>query len=119
MSDLTVANTIKFQINTLDPMAFFAWGTKDLVGYPASDTDLGALGFSVRNCPNIKGVGHVKITLNFDDTYTVKVYKLKNYTKKLREAVLNGEEVDLETIIDQGSYVYADQLVKLIDGIVG
>lgn len=119
MSNIVVANTIKYQINTLDPKAFWAWGTTDLVGYPETDKDLGALGFRVRNVPNIKGIASVKITLEFNDTYTVKVYKIKSFTKSLREKVLAGEEVDFETVIKLIPDVYAAELVSVIDGILG
>lgn len=119
MSNIEIANTIKYQINTIDPRAFWAWGTSDLVGYPASDEDLGALGFRVRNVPNIKGVANVKITLEGNDTYTIKVYKLKNFTKTLRAKVLAGEEVNLETVIEEVSDVYAEDLVRFIDKILG
>jgi len=118
---MSVGKIISRQINTIDPMAFFAWGSSDLVAFPENENDLGALRWKVRNCRTFKGTAFVKVTLDFDDTYNVKLYKHRNYTKALRAKVLEGtfKETDLERVIDVRSDVYVDQLVQTIDDMLG
>jgi hypothetical protein len=102
-------------------MAFFAWGSTDLIGFPATETDSGALRFKVRNCATFRGTAYIKVTLEGDDTYTVKLYKHRNYTKSLRRKVLEGtfEQSDLERIINEVKGVYAEDLVNVIDDLCG
>ena len=116
---IETANTIKKQINGTDRWAFGAWGTTDMYGIPASDENLGALVFKVSNNPKTKGRANVEITLEYNDLYTVRVYKLKNYTKAMKAKVLAGEEVNLEKEVERVEGVYFDQLVDVIDGILG
>lgn len=119
MSDITVAKTISYQINTLDPRAFFAWGAHDLLGIPESSENLGSLEFKARNIPNFRGRVFVNISLKGNDTYTIEVFKRKNFTKKLREKILNGEDVELKKELALVKDIHADQLVSIIDGILG
>jgi len=118
---MSVGKIISKQINTIDPMAFFTWGSSDLVAFPENENDRGALRWKVRNCRTFKGTAFVKVTLDFSDTYSVKLYKHKNYTKALRAKVLEGtfNEADLERVIDERSDVYVDQLVQAIDDMLG
>ena len=118
---MNVAEIIAFQIKTIDPLAFFSWGTTDLTEFSPTEEHLGALRFKVRNFVTFKGSAFVRVTLNFDDTYTVKLYKHRNYTKTLRTKVLedNYSPKDLERIITELSGIYADQLVPTIDTILG
>lgn len=118
---ISVANIIAKQINTMDPMAFFAWGSSDLQGYSETKVDMGALRWKVRNCRTFKGTAFVKVTLDFDDTYSVKLYKHRNYTKALRAKVMDDtfKESDLEKVITQHKGIYVDQLIETIDNMLG
>jgi hypothetical protein len=119
----TTAKTIIQQINGLDPMAFSAWGTSALTSFSCSEDDLGSLRFTVRNCSNFKGTAFIKVTLDFNDTYTVRLYKHRNHTKALKAKMLADEFVYTEdefiNVLAQESGVYFDQLVDTIDRIVG
>lgn len=119
MSGISVAKTISYQINTLDPRAFFTWGAHDLLGIPESNENLGALEFKTRNIPNFRGTVFINISLEGNDTYTVEAFKRKNFTKKLREKILNGEDVDLKKQLALVKDIYADQLVSIINEILG
>jgi len=120
---MSVAQTIAKQINGMDPMAFFAWGTSELTAFSESEDDLGALRFKVRNCRNFRGTAFIKVTLDFSDTYTVSLYKHKNITKSIKAKMLEGDwkydEKDFINEISTEKDVYFDQLVTVIDKIVG
>lgn len=97
----TIANTIKQQIGTNTLMCIAA---HNLFALPETDKYLGGLTFKVGRNPKLKGGGRVTVTLNFNDTYTVKVEN--NRGKVLLEA----------------SEVYCDMLAGprgVIEGVTG
>jgi hypothetical protein len=95
-----VADIILGQIRATDRMALFAWGTSKYIAYPSTDTHNGALSFEARNNPNFREKVIVKVELAYNDTYTIRLFK---YNKE----------------IITKSDVYCDQLVEVIDGILG
>jgi len=94
MSDLTIAKTIVSQIIALDKWALGAWGVSEKIG-----TDEG-LYMKVRG-PKFKG--RVAIMLDFaSDTYTVTTYKRDN-----------------TSVIEEIKDVHAEELINLLDRIIG
>lgn len=99
---MTVPETILHQIKAQDPRALWAWGARDLVG--DKNKKLGALTFTVANNPKVKQTARVEIVLDYDDTYTVSVYKIRKCQRR-----------DVKVV--EG--VYFDQLIEIIDDILG
>jgi hypothetical protein len=97
------------QINTMDKRAFWAWGSKKFVGSANDSKSLGWLEFTATNCPNTKSA-RVRITLEYNDTYTVKVYNIRK---------IRGKADYKESVLCEASDVYFDTLIDTIDDIVG
>jgi len=116
---IEVAKTIQYQIKVLDKLALISWGAKDFLGFPETEKELGALQFSVRNVPAFKGIGYVKISLNGNDLYDIEVYKKRNITKKVKDKLLNGDDVELKKTISSKNDVYVEDLVNTIDNLLG
>ena len=107
---MRTADIILDQIKTIDSRALWAWGAKKLVaGEPTKDHD-GFLQFTVVNCPNVPQNTTVRITLGYDDVYTVKIFK----SRKIR-----GKMEVKETVFCEAEGVYVDMLIETIDRIVG
>ena len=87
MTDLTIANTIKFQLGV---KALYMMGAKYFTG------DYDSLSFKI--CAS-KKVSNIKIKLEGDDTYTMTFYKISKLKVK---------------IIDIIKDVYFDNLLNLI-----
>ena len=87
-----VADTIVSQINSFDPMAFAAWGARSI-----HNVDKGLV-FDTSGI--VKWHGRVTISLNPDDTYTVRFTRMRKL-----------QEVDTEVVDD----VCVDNLVRVVD----
>ena len=94
---MNTAQIILSQIKALDPMALFAWGAKNLVN--AGD----GLKFKTSGMTPYKGYVYIKYNAG-KDLYDIQFYKLRNL------------EVKTDKVVED---VYAEDLVKIIDGFVG
>ena len=94
---MTIAQTILSQIKTIDPMATFAWGAKDLV-------NMGD-GLKFKTTGMVKWKGYVYIKYNQGtDLYDIEFFRIRNY------AVKNDKQM---------RDVFAEDLVNIIDSVVG
>ncbi len=105
-----IAQTIINQISAVNYWALGAWGCSQLVALDETDTRIGGLQFGVK-CPKLKK-GIIRIELNGLDLYNVRVYR------KTRKKV-GGIFVPHMPVFQQVKDVYAEDLVGIIDGIVG
>ena len=122
MNSSETASTIIHQIKSIDSVALMCWGSSDFTIVNGGESHLGGLRFVVRNCRTFKGTAFVKVTLDFNDTYTVKLYKHKRLTKKLRTKFIDDPDfkpADFENVIGEVSGVYNDMLVDIIDSLTG
>lgn len=93
---MNVAKTILSQIKTLDSMALWAWGAKDLVAMED--------GLMFKSSGMVKNKGKVVVKLNGKDLYDVTFGKIRKFEYK-----------ELARIED----VFVEDLVTTIDGMVG
>ncbi len=117
-----LAQTIINQIKATDFWALGSWGSSNYLALPENDKNYGGLRFEVRNCRTFKGKAFVRVELDFNDTYTVKLYKIKNLTAKLKRELWAKPEFDpkdMEVVIGEHKDVYNDQLVQIIDSLTG
>jgi hypothetical protein len=105
----TTPQIILDQLNGMDRAALWAWGSKNLVGTSIDKKSLGWLEFTATNCPNTKSA-KVRITLEYNDTYTVKVYNIRK---------VRGKSEYKEKVLCEVKEVYFDTLIETIDRIVG
>ena len=98
-----VGKTILEQIKGMDSRALWAWGSKDFISAKESSKNLGYLEFKCTNNPNYKSI-KIRITLEFNDTYTVMAYTMYKYEPKIKHIIRD---------------VYFDSLVETIDEILG
>ena len=96
-----VGKTILDQIRAIDSSAIMAWGAKNLL---ITNKNLGSLRFEISGCSKIKGKAFVEVELTPFDTYTITVSKTTNNQVK---------------IMDVAEGVYCDELVYIIDSLVG
>lgn len=108
--NLRVAKTIKEQLMGMDYWALGAWGARAYKGMERSEENLGFLEFKVFNCPKVPNGTSVRITLEFNDTYTVKTYTVRKVKNKFEWK---------ENVISEREDVYFDELVSHIDNVVG
>lgn len=94
---MTIAKTILQQIKAIDPMAMMAWGAKDMVALP------NGLRFKSSGMVKWKGLVSVKYDEG-QDLYNLEFGRIRKYEYKIDKNI-DG--------------VYADQLVELIDSVVG
>ncbi len=99
MSNPEIANTILAQIKTLSPMALISWG------YQAGSYSDNSITFKVKGRKS--GFAWVNITLSGDDTYKVKVFKVRRVKWEIRE-----------TVVLEQSGIYFDSLVSVLDGAI-
>jgi hypothetical protein len=99
---MEVANTILQQIKALDFWALGAWGAKDYIGGKVDGKHEGVK-FRVNGSKTKRG-SWLMITLNAWDTYDIKVYRI------VKADVKYDHEIE---------GIYAEDLVRIIDGIVG
>lgn len=94
---MTIAQTILSQIKTIDPMATFAWGAKDLV-------NMGD-GLKFKTTGMVKWKGYVYVRYNdATDLYDIEFFRIRNFEVK------NDK---------QFRDVFAEDLVNFIDSVVG
>jgi hypothetical protein len=94
---MTIAQTILSQIKTIDPMATFAWGAKDLV-------NMGD-GLKFKTSGMVKWKGYVYIKYNAGtDLYDIEFFRIRNFEIKTDKGITD---------------VYAEDLVNVIDSVVG
>lgn len=94
---MEIAKTINAQINTLDRMAFIAWGAKDKVAMKD--------GLKFKTSGMVKWKGYVYIKYNHGkDLYDIQFFKIVKMQVKTVKEVHD---------------VYAEDLVKVIDAQVG
>lgn len=96
-STMNVAQNILSQIKALDPMALPAWGAKDLINMGDG------LKFKTTGMTPYKGYVYVKYNAG-KDLYDVQFFKLRKL------------EVKMDKVVED---VYAEDLVRVIDGFVG
>lgn len=94
---MNTAQIILSQIKTLDPKALFAWGAKDLMNMGDG------LKFKTSGMTPYKGYVYVKYNAN-KDLYEVQFFRFRKM------------EVKMDKVVDE---VYAEDLVRIIDGFVG
>jgi hypothetical protein len=94
---MNVAQTILSQIKTLDPMALFAWGAKDLMNMGDG------LKFKTTGMTPYKGYVYVKYNTG-KDLYEVQFFRFRKL------------EVKMDKVVED---VYAEDLVSVIDNFVG
>jgi hypothetical protein len=93
---MNIAQTIISQIKTLDKCALMAWGAKDYV-------NMGD-GLKFKTSGLVKKKCHVYIKLNGLDLYDVQFFRLRNAEIKVDHVASN---------------IYAEDLIRVIDGHVG
>ena len=124
MSDNTrhfmIAETIRYQITTLDRMALWAWGAKDFVAIPEGQHKpaarmhgltkpiLGGLHFRV-NGKTFKG--HVYVTLNASDEYDIQAVTPIRTNRKT--FATSGGKLKVAM-----TGVYAEDLVNMLDSFI-
>ena len=94
---MTVAHTILDQIKMADRAAMMAWGAKELVRIEN--------GLRFKSTGMVKWKGYVEITLDEGvDLYTLKFFKMRKGERKIAKSVTD---------------IYCDELVSVIDSVVG
>lgn len=94
---MNTAQIILSQIKTIDPMATFAWGAKELI-------NMGD-GLKFKTSGMVKWKGYVYIKYNEGtDLYDIDFFKIRNVEIKMHKQVRD---------------VYAEDLVNFIDSVVG
>lgn len=94
---MNTAQIILSQIKAIDPMALFAWGAKNLINMGDG------LKFKTSGMTPYKGYVYVKYNSG-KDLYDIQFFKLRNL------------EVKTDKVVED---VYAEDLVRVIDGFVG
>ena len=107
---MNITKTIMNQIKAIDFWAMGAWGTRNKVSLNETDKRLGGFQFDIK-CPKVKN-GRVLIELNGLDLYNVTVYR------KTRKKV-DGIFMPHMPVVKEVENLYAEDLVRVIDGIVG
>ena len=97
---LEVAKTIKSQIIAADPLALMSYGARNFCGADMNKENYGWLSFTISNTRVYAQPVTVKISLQFNDTYTVEVFRTRVGKVKL----LNKKED-----------VYFNELVEVLD----
>lgn len=94
---MNTAQVILSQIKTIDPLALFVWGAKDL-------TNMGnGLKFKTSGMTPYKGYVYVKY-VDGKDLYEIQFYRIRKSEMKVDEVIED---------------VYAEDLVSVIDNFVG
>lgn len=94
---MNTAQIILSQIKTIDPRALWAWGAKELVNMG------NGLKFKTSGMTPWKGYVYIKYNEGMD-LYDIEFFRIRKY------------EVKVDKTIDS---VYAEDLVRIIDGFVG
>jgi hypothetical protein len=94
---MTIAQTILSQIKTIDPMATFAWGAKELV-------NMGD-GLKFKTSGMVKWKGYVYIKYNAGtDLYDIQFFRIRGVNVKTDKGMTD---------------IFAEDLVNVIDEVVG
>lgn len=94
---MTIAQTILSQIKTIDPRATWAWGAKELV-------NMGG-GLKFKTSGMVKWKGYVYIKYNEGtDLYDIEFFRIRNCEIKCDKGMTD---------------IYAEDLVRVIDSVVG
>jgi hypothetical protein len=94
---MTVAQTILSQIKTIDPRATWAWGAKEFVDMRD--------GLKFKTSGMVKWKGYVYVRYNdATDLYDIEFFRIRNFEVKIDKQVRD---------------VFAEDLVRIIDGVVG
>lgn len=94
---MTIAQTILSQIKTVDPRATWAWGAKELV-------NMGD-GLKFKTSGMVKWKGYVYIKYNEGtDLYDIEFFRIRNCEIKCDKGMTD---------------IYAEDLVRVIDSVVG
>lgn len=94
---MTIAQTILSQIKTIDPRATWAWGAKELV-------NMGD-GLKFKTSGMVKWKGYVYIKYNEGtDLYDIEFFRIRNCEIKCDKGMTD---------------IYAEDLVRVIDSVVG
>lgn len=94
---MTVAQTILSQIKTIDPRATWAWGAKEFVDMRD--------GLKFKTSGMVKWKGYVYVRYNdATDLYDIEFFRIRNFEVKNDKQVRD---------------VFAEDLVRIIDGVVG
>lgn len=94
---MTIAQTILSQIKTIDPRATWAWGAKELV-------NMGD-GLKFKTSGMVKWKGYVYIKYNEGtDLYDIEFFRIRNCEIKCDKGMTD---------------IYAEDLVRVIDEVVG
>jgi hypothetical protein len=94
---MTIAQTILSQIKTIDPMATFAWGAKELV-------NMGD-GLKFKTSGMVKWKGYVYIKYNAGtDLYDIEFFRIRGFNVKTDKGMTD---------------IFAEDLVNVIDEVVG
>ena len=94
---MSIAQTILSQIKRIDPRATWAWGAKDYVNM--------GNGLKFKTSGMVKWKGYVYVKYNEGtDLYDLDFFKIRNYDINM---------------IKQYEGVYAEDLVRIIDSVVG
>lgn len=103
---MNTAQKILDQIKALDSTLLVSIGAKGFLSAKADGTNKGYLQFKVSNCYNVSNGTNIRITLEYNDTYTVKAFTVR--------------KVGLEdNIIAEIKDICSDNLVITINEIVG
>ncbi len=94
---MNTAQIILSQIKTIDPMAMFAWGAKDLVNMGDG------LKFKTSGMTPYKGQVYIKYNEG-RDLYEIQFFRIRN------------AELKMDKIVED---VYAEDMVGIIDNFVG
>lgn len=101
---MNVGQVIFEQLKAMDKMAIWAWGSKDFLTGKVDGQHEGLM-FSVTNCPKAKRGAKVQILLDeAQDLYNVRVIRVYRGQLKI-DNELEG--------------VYVEDLISVIDGMVG
>ena len=107
---MNTAQQILDQIKVLDPFLLIDIGAKDFVSSKANGKHKGWLQFKVSNCMKVSNGTNVRITLEYDDTYTVKTFSMR----KIRNT-MDYSFKDIEELKD----TQVANLVEAINKVVG
>ena len=89
---MKIANIIRDQIKTIDPMALWAWGAKDLVALED--------GFQFKSSGMVNWKGIVSIKLNGKDLYDVEFGRVRKFEYKSVKKVSDVFAEDLVNVIE-------------------
>lgn len=109
MDNVNTAQVILDQIKVLDPFMLMDIGAKGFESSKANGKHKGWLQFKVSNCMKVSNGTNVRITLEYDDTYTVKTFTMR----KVRNT-MDTVSKDIEEIKDVGNGNLTEVITKVL-----